>query len=130
MASAGFTPPEDGEQMIGTVRKESRGWFPVQNRLAMAPTELQMLQADIAELRNDFDAVFVFMDGGLRKGGSFFDQLLGICEASVLVVGDSQTPRSWFSYVRRHLGEAKKPMVAIATGAPARVIRAEMESKL
>ncbi len=127
--SADFSPPADGEQMIGVVRKEARGWFPVQNRLALAPSELEMLQADIAELRNDFDAVFVFMDGGLRKGGSFFDQLLGICEASVLVVGDSQTPRSWFSYVRRHLGEAKKPMVAIATGAPARVIRAEMEAK-
>ena len=115
--------------MIGAVRKEARGWFPVQNRLALAPSELEMLQADIAELRNDFDAVFVFMDGGLRKGGSFFDQLLGICEASVLVVGDSQTPRSWFSYVRRHLGEVKKPMVAIATGARAKVIRAEMEAK-
>jgi len=129
VSSADFSPPADGEQMIGAVRKEARGWFPVQNRLALAPSELEMLQADIAELRNDFDAVFVFMDGGLRKGGSFFDQLLGICEASVLVVGDSQTPRSWFSYVRRHLGEVKKPMVAIATGARAKVIRAEMEAK-
>lgn len=127
--SAGFSPPADGEQMIGVVRKEARGWFPVQNRLALAPSELEMLQADIAELRNDFDAVFVFMDGGIRKGGSFFDQLLGICEASVLVVGASHTPRSWFGYVRRHVAAAKKPMVAIATGARAKVIRAEMEAK-
>ena len=129
VSSADFSPPADGEQMIGAVRKEARGWFPVQNRLALAPSELEMLQADIAELKKDFDAVFVFMDGGLRKGGSFFDQLLGICEASVLVVGASHTPRSWFSYVRRHMGAVQKPMVAIATGAPTKVIRAEMEAK-
>ncbi len=127
--SADFSPPEDGEQMIGAVRKESRGWFPVQNRLALAPSELEMLQADIATLSNDFDAVFVFMDGGLRKGGSFFDQLLGICEAAILIVGASRTPRSWFGYVRRHMGMAQKPMVAIVTGARAKVIRAEMEAK-
>ena len=126
--SADFSPPADGEQMIGVVRKESRGWFPVQNRLALAPSELEMLHADIDELRKEFDAVFIFMDGGLRKGGSFFDQLLGICEASVLFVGATQTPRSWFGYVRRHVGAAKKPMVAIATGARAKVIRAEMEA--
>ena len=127
--SADFSPPADGEQMIGVVRKESRGLFPVQNRFALAPSELEMLQADIAELRNEFDSVFIFMDGGLRKGGSFFDQLLGICETSVLVVGASHTPRSWFGYVRRHIGSMKKPMVAIATGAPAAVIRAEMEAR-
>ncbi len=129
VSSTGFTPPEDGEQMIGTIRKESRGWFPVQNRLAMAPTELQMLQADIATLRNDFDTVFIIMDGGVRKGGSFFDQLLGICESAVLILGSKHTPRSWFGYVRRHVEAAKKPMVAIATGASAKVIRTEMEAK-
>ena len=88
-----------------------------------------MLQADIAELRKDFDAVFVLMEGGMRKGGTFFDQLLGICEAGVLIVSASHTPRSWFNYVRRHMEMAKKPIVAIATGAPAAVIRAEMEAK-
>ena len=126
--SAEFAPPADGEQMIGAVRKEARAWFPVQNRLALTPSEIEMLQADIAELRKDFDAVFIFMDGGLRKGGAFFDQLLEICEASVLFIGASHTPRAWFSYVRRHVGAAKKPMVAIATGAPTKVIRAEMEA--
>ena len=129
VSSASFTPPEDGEQMIGAIKKESRGWFPVQNRLAMAPTELQMLQADIAMLRNDFDIVFVIMDEGVRKGGSFFDQLLGICESALLVAGSAHTPRSWFSYVRRHVEAAKKPMVAIATGASAKVVRTEMEAK-
>ena len=127
--SADFSPPEGGEQMIGVVRKESQGWFPVQNRLAMAPTELQMLQADIAELRNGFDTVFILMDGGVRKGGSFFDQLLGVCESAVLLIGAARTPRSWFGYVRRHVEAAGKPMVAIATDARAKVIRAEMESK-
>ena len=127
--SGDFSPPEGAEQMIGVVRKESQGWFPVQNRLALAPTELQMLQADIAELGKGYDTVFVFMDGGVRKGGSFFDQLLGICESVVLVAGSAHTPRPWFAYVRRHVEAAKKPMVAIATDARAKVIRREMESK-
>lgn len=127
--SADFTPPEGSEQMIGAVRKESRGWFPVQNRLALAPTELQMLQTDIAALRDEFDTVFIRMDGGVRKGGSFFDQLLGVCESAVLMVGSAHTPRSWFGYVRRHVEAAAKPMVVIATDARAKVVRTEMESK-
>ena len=130
VSSNDFSPPEGAEQMIGVVTKEEQGWFPVQNRLALAPTELQMLQADIAELRKSFDTIFILMDGGVRKGGSFFDQLLGICESAVMMVGSALTPRSWFGYVRRHVEAANKPMVAIATDARAKVIRAEMESKL
>ena len=130
VASSDFSPPEDAEQMIGAVTKEAQGWFPVQNRLALAPTELQMLQADIAELRKNFDTVFILMDGGVRKGGSFFDQLLGICESVILLIGSAHTPRSWFGYVRRHVEAVEKPMVAIATDARKKVIRAEMESKL
>ena len=129
VSSADFSPPEDGEQMIGAVRKEARGWFPVQNRLALAPSEIEMLQADIAELRKDFDAVFVSMEGGLRKGGAFFDQLLEICGSVVLVVGTGKTPRTWFSYAHRHAHETGKPVLALATSASAKAVRVEMEAK-
>ena len=126
--SAGFTPPEDGEMMINTVRKGTYGWFQVANRYSFAPTELQMLQADIATLRAEFDGVFILMPEGLHRGGSFFSQLLGVCESAVVEVAADVTPRSELSYARRHILESGKPMMGIATGASARVVRKEMEA--
>ena len=129
ISSGTFTPPEGAEQMIGTVKKEEKGWFPVLNRYALAPTELEILKADLAELRNSFDTVFICMEGGFRKGGSFFDQLLSISESVVLMVGTARTPRSWFNYVRRHVETVGKPMLAIAADASAKIVRREMGAK-
>ena len=115
--------------MIGTVKKDEKGWFPVLNRYALAPTELEILKADLAELKNSFDTVFICMEGGFRKGGSFFDQLLSISESVVLMVGTARTPRSWFNYVRRHVETVGKPMLAIAADASAKIVRREMDAK-
>ena len=127
--SVGFEPPEGAEPMINTFRKASTAWFPVANRYSLAPTELQMLQADIATLRNDFDVVFLFMPGGMRRGGSFFSQLVGVSESVLLEVGANSTPRSELEYVRRHVLPSGKPMMGVVTDATARVVRSEMESK-
>ena len=124
-----FTPPADGEALINTVRKGSVGWFPVDNRYSLAPTEVQMLQADLATLRADHDHVFVHMTDGIRRGGSFFDQLLGVCDSVLLIVGANATPRSAFAYVRRHLEAAGKPAMGIAVGVEAARIRREMEDR-
>jgi len=129
VSSTGFEPPEGSEPMINAVRKGAKGWFPVANRFSFAPTELQMLQADIASIRTEFDMVFLMMPGGLRKGGSFFSQLLGACESVVVSVGADATPRSDLEYVRRHVLESGKPMMGIVTGASAKVVRKEMESR-
>jgi len=88
-----------------------------------------MLKADLAELRQSFDTVFVRMEGGFRKGGAFFDQLLGVSETVVLMVATASTPRSWFNYVRRHVESVGKPMLAITTDAGAKIVRAEMDAK-
>ena len=130
VSSSTFNPPEDAEQMIGVVKKESVGWFPTVNRYAIAPTEMQMLQADLAELKNSFDLILVRMDGGVRKGGTFFDQILGVCDAAILVAGTEKTPRKWFRYVHRHIESIGKPVLAIATNATAKAIRKEMETKV
>ena len=124
-----FTPPADGEALINTVRKGSLGWFPVDNRYSLAPTEVQMLQADLATLRADHDHVFVHMTDGIRRGGSFFDQLMGVCDSVLLIVGANATPRSAFAYVRRHLEAAGKPAMGIAVGVDAARIRREMEDR-
>ena len=125
-----FTPPEGAEQMIGVVRSGSHGWFPTANRFAMAPTELQLLQADLAELKNSYGTVFVRMEGGVRKGGTFFDQLLELCDSVVLEIGTGTTPRSAFGYVRRHVTTTGKPIMAMATSADAKTVRREMEARL
>jgi len=130
VSGAGFTPPEGAEQMIGAVRQGSHGWFPTMNRFVMAPTELQLLKADIDSLKDSYGNIFIRMEGGVRTGGTFFDQLLGICDAVIMLVGAKGTPRSSFAYVKRHVSSAGKPMMAMATDADAKTVRAEMEARL
>lgn len=120
-------PKEDTEAMINTIRQGSRGWFPVVNRYSLAPTELQMLKADLAALREEFDCIFVTMHGGLRHGGDFTAQLLGVCDAAMLLVGANRTRRSELAYVRRLVQSAGKPMMGLVTGARGRVVRKELE---
>ena len=123
----GFVPPEGAEEMIGVVRSGQRGWFPAANRFALAPTELQMLKADIGAVSESFDNVYVRIDGVVRVGGTFFDQLLELCDAVLLFVGDGKTPRRAFAFARRHLKSAGKPVMAIATGSSAKDVHACME---
>ncbi len=123
----GFTPPEGAEEMVGIVRSGQRGWFPATNRFALAPTELEMLRADIATLSESFDNVFLRIEGGVRVGGTFFDQLLELCGAVLLLVGVGTTPRSAFAFARRHLEASGKPVMAVATGARSKTVRSDME---
>ena len=113
----------------GAVKKGDACWFPVDNHYTLAPTELQMLQADLATLRGEYDHVFVRIDGGIRKGGSFFSQMLGVCDSALIVAGVGSTPRSWFTYARRCIIEAEKPMMGIMAGATRRMVKVEMETK-
>ena len=130
VSGADFTPPEGAEQMIGAVRSGSHGWFPAVNRFVMAPTELQILQADIESLKDSYNNIFICMEGGVRTGGTFFDQLLGICNAVILIVDARMTPRSAFAYVRRHVMASGKRIMAMATNASVKTVRSEMEARL
>ena len=127
VSQGSFTPPEGAEQMLGVTRSGSHGWFPAANRFAMAPTELELLKVDIATLSESFDNVFIRMEGGVRVGGTFFDQLLELCGGALLLVGAGKTPRSVFAYARRHLKASGRPVLAIATDANAKTVRKEME---
>ena len=127
VSQADFSPPEGAEEMIGVVRSGQHGWFPAVNRFALAPTELQMLKADIASLGESFDTVFVCIEGTIRVGGTFFDQILAMSDAVLLMVGAGTTPRSSFSFARRHLKSSGKLVMAIAAGASAKRVRKDME---
>lgn len=127
VAQPNFTPPEGAEEMIGVVRNGQRGWFPAVNRFALAPTELQMLKADIASLVESFDNIFIRIEGVVRVGGTFFDQLLELSDAVLLMVGAGSTPRSSFAFARRHLKSSGKLVMAIAAGASAKRVRKDME---
>ena len=67
------------------------------------------------------------MPDGFRKGGSFFDQLLGVCDSVLLFIGAETTPRTDFSYVRRHVAAGGRPMMGIMVNASARAARMDME---
>ena len=122
-----FSLPEGAEEMVGVVRSGQRGWFPAANRFALAPTELQMLKADIATLSESFDNIFIRIEDVVRVGGTFFDQLLEISDAVLLMVGAGTTPRSSFAFARRHLKPSGKLVMAIAAGASAKRVRKDME---
>ncbi len=120
-------PEGKGSVMLNTVREGSRGWFPVVNRYSLAPTELQMLRADLVALREEFDCIFLAVHGGLRHGGDFTQQLLDASESALVVVGANRTRRSELAYVRRLVKVAGKPMMGLVTGARGRVVRKELE---
>lgn len=127
--SAEFEPPEGADTLINTVYKDPHGWFPVENRYSLAPTELQMLQADLAELRKEHDEVFIMIPEGFRRGGSFFEQVLGVCDSLFLVVGAGTTSRSDLAYVRRHAKSVNRPVMAILAGVSAKAVKREMEAE-
>ncbi len=113
--------------LLNTVRAGSKGWFPVVNRYALAPTELQMLRADLATLRGEFECIFLVVFGGLRHGGDFMAQLLGTCDSVLLVAGANRSRRSELAYARRLIKAAGKPVMGLVTGARGRTVRKELE---
>ncbi len=124
-----FEPAEGAEMLLNTMKQGNRGQFPVVNRYALAPTEIEMLQADLATLHQEFDSVFLFMPDGFRQGGNYFRQLLEVCDSVWVSVGANKTRRSSLAYVRRHVNEIQKPMMGMVTGASARVVMEEMEAQ-
>ncbi|MBR0057664.1 MAG: hypothetical protein IJP66_10075, partial [Kiritimatiellae bacterium] len=125
--SADFVPPEGATSIISTFRKDTQGWLPIENRYMLVTSELEMLQADLAALKEEFDVVFITMPDGVRRGGSFFSQLLGVCDSVLLMVGARATPRSWLVYARQAFAQAGKPVMALLTGVKAKIAKREME---
>ena len=129
VSGSDFTPPEGSETLLCAVKKGDACWFPVDNHYTLAPTELQMLQADLATLRGEYDHVFISMQGGVRRGGSFFSQMLSVCDSALLIAGVGKTTRNWFAYARKCIIEAEKPIMGIVVGASKRMVKVEMETK-
>ena len=127
VSSQTFEPEEGSEMLINTARKGSSGQFPVANRFALAPTEIEMLRADLATIHEEFDIVFLLMPDGLRRGGNYFSQLLEECDSALVTVGANKTSRREFAYVRRQVNKARKPMMGLVAGERARVVKKEME---
>lgn len=125
--SADFEPPEGAESLISSFKKDNKGWFPVENHYMLVSSELEMLQADLAMLKNDFDVIFIRMSEGIRRGGSFFSQLLGICDSVLMLVGARTTPRSWLSFARQSFSAAGKPAMGLMTGVSAKEAERELE---
>ena len=123
-----FTPPEGAETLLNTVCQDPHGWFMVENRYSLAPTELEMLKADVEEIKKAHDVIFIMMPDGFCKGGSFFNQLLSVCDCVLMVVGAGTTPRTDLSYVRHHASASERAVLGIMVGVAAKVARREMEA--
>lgn len=126
--SAEFEPPEGADPLVSAFRKDNRGWFPVENRYMLVSSEQEMLLADLAMLKNDFDVIFITMAEGVRRGGSFLSQLLGICDSVLLMAGMRTTKRSWLSYARQAIANAGKPTIGLVAGVPAKIAERELEA--
>ena len=122
-----FEPPDGSETMMNVVRKDSHGWFPAANRYVLLPAESQMLKVDLETLRKDFDNVFVVIPEGMKQGGSFFNQLLDLCESALLVVRAGSTPRANFRFVHRCVADSGKKMMGIVAGVSRREVNRVME---
>lgn len=127
VSQEGFTPHDGCQEMLGVVRNGQHGWFPMASKYSLAPTEIEMLKADLATLNEEYDNIFIRLKEHVRVGGAFFDQILQLCGAVLLGVGDRTTTRRVFAYARRHMKASGKTIMAIATGAKAKVVREEME---
>ena len=68
------------------------------------------------------------MPDGFRRGGSFFGQLLSVCDCVLMVVGAGTTPRTDLSYVRRHALAGERAVMGVMVGVTAKVARREMEA--
>ena len=113
---------------LGTVRMGGRETFPVGNHYVLAPSELEMLKAGVAERHKENDTVFVVMPENFRRGGSFFDQLLTACDSVLLFAGAGTTPRDWLAWAAARLKASGKPVLAVATGVGAKAVRKELEA--
>ena len=133
VSAAQFSTGEDpasapGDGLLNTFIDGAKGKFPVANKYALAPAEYEMLRSDLAKLGGDFDHVFLSLPDDMRRGGSFFDQILSACSSVLIVVMAGVTPRSALSYAMSHIKAAGKPVMAIAAGASAKVAKREMEA--
>ena len=92
-------PGDISADYIATVRNKDSGLFPVENPYTLTPTELELLKADIEELRRSYDTVIISREEPLLRKGIFFRQILPICESSAFMVGEKTTPRSLVRYL-------------------------------
>ena len=82
-----------------TVRDHDSGLFPVENPYTLTPTELELLKADIEELKRSYDTVIISREDKMLSKGVFLRQILSICESSAFIVGERSTPRSFVRYL-------------------------------
>ena len=92
-------PGDVSADYTATVRNKDAGLFPVENPYTLTPTELELLKADIEELKRSYDTVIISREEPLLRKGIFFRQILPICEASAFMVGEKTTPRSLVRYL-------------------------------
>ncbi len=109
-----YVPPMNSSELCIVSYEGTVGALPLENPSTLTPSEMQMLQQDVNELRTTFDVVFIIRKEPLTKAGVFFSQILAFCDSAIIMVGVRQTKRTMLWYVINHQRKTEKPMMTIA----------------
>ena len=110
-----YEAPSNSIDLSAVSYSGSKGALPVENISALSPSELQMLESDIKELRNTYDLIIVTRRENLDLSGVFLQQMLTFCDSSIILAAVKHTKRSMIRAIIRHQHKTGKPMMTIAT---------------
>ena len=109
-----YVPPAGSTELCIVSYENVTGALPLENPATLSPSEMQMLQQDVIDLRTTFDLVFIVRKEPLDKAGVFFSQILSFCDSAIILVGARHTKRSMLRYVIDHQRKTEKPIMTIA----------------
>ena len=109
-----YVPPAESTELCIVSYEGATGALPLENPATLSPSEIQMLQQDVIDLRKTFDLVFIVRKEPLDKAGVFFSQILAFCDSAIILVGTRHTKRSMLRYVIDHQRKTGKTMMTIA----------------
>lgn len=103
--------PRGGKQMGIIVMAAGRGVAPVENIHSFSPSEMRLLQADVEELRKEYDLVALMRHVPETSRGVMPRQLMRFCDAGMAIIGVKKSPRRMLRYAVEHTRETEKPLI-------------------
>ena len=110
-----FTEPKDARILGGTYIADGKACFPVADVGAMSPSEIELLKTDVAELRKEGSAVFIYRDEPFKRAELVLEQMFRVADTVMFVAGVRRTRRSLFGRLldlERKNPERRVPVVA------------------
>ena len=107
-----FVEPQNATLLNSVCYCGNDGFLPVANESSLSGAELNLFKADLQMLEKDFDVIIITRKTPLGKRGILFRQMFGLCDTSMLLVGEGKTPRRMLRYALS-LGTPESPLTAV-----------------